>query len=555
MNGERVARRWLWFWAIAITVMYALLWSPQWYPLSDSALYLAMGRSWAAGNGLTVQGHAVDLVPPIVPVMFGIIMKAGGGIGAIQAVLIGFLLAAHGLAFLALRRWVGERLALAGVVAGAMSYWVFYNACTIMTEPVAMALAWGGMWGLAGAKLREGRGVVRAVLAGVLFGLAALSRDAAVLLLPGVAVVMWSQNRGETWRVQGAWMVLLGVMMGALLVQRVSAKYQLRGERDPFLVEKTGRDGDDDEEQQGVRTKSFRVMNDVPRDWRLATHPPMLLGRWVGEGLVGPLYVVFKARGAGVWGVGYGVGLLAALLFVAGVAWWWRRGGWWAVIPLLYLLPIWGQWGARVKPRYLGLVGPLLLLVLAGGVVGIWAWWKRRPDEWVRPVAYVLCGLVAVGNLPAWVGEAYVRRQVGRDFYEVARQGASASLVDIGGYLQKHAGAEETVWFNRGAERRVAHFLCGRRLLVRDVVIRTWEDSAGIAGFLDGIPAGDRWAIVYVEEPVAGWGWPRWHFGVKRAPAEARFYRLMERGRDAVWREVEVPVDREYVRAIPATTK
>src|SRR5687768_5696872 len=109
---HRVAPRWLAFWALTLTVLYALLWSPQWYPLSDSALYLSMARSWADGRGLVVQGAPVDLVPPIVPVIFGAIIKAGGGIGTLHAVLIALLLLSHALAFVALSQWVGQRLAL-----------------------------------------------------------------------------------------------------------------------------------------------------------------------------------------------------------------------------------------------------------------------------------------------------------------------------------------------------------------------------------------------------------------------------------------------------------
>src|SRR5438876_1218593 len=38
--------------ALLLTIFYALLWSPWWYPLSDSSLYLNMARGLMQGKGL-----------------------------------------------------------------------------------------------------------------------------------------------------------------------------------------------------------------------------------------------------------------------------------------------------------------------------------------------------------------------------------------------------------------------------------------------------------------------------------------------------------------------
>src|SRR5687767_15388988 len=87
-DARPVARVWLAFWAVAIAAAYALLWSPHWYPLSDSSLYLSMGRSWAYGRGLTMMGDPVRLVPPLTPMFLGTLMKLGAGMGTIQAVMV-----------------------------------------------------------------------------------------------------------------------------------------------------------------------------------------------------------------------------------------------------------------------------------------------------------------------------------------------------------------------------------------------------------------------------------------------------------------------------------
>ena len=571
---DRVAPRWIAFWALALTVLYALLWTPHWYPLSDSALYLSMARSWADGRGLVVQGAPVDLVPPIVPVMFGAIIKAGGGIGSLHAILIALLLLSHALAFVALSQWVGQRLALAATVAGAMSYWVFYNAFTVMTEPVAMVFTWAGLWALAGAKLDRPRGWTRAALAGALFLAAALSRDAAVLVIPAACVVMWAQNRGRglSWKVHALWMLTAALMLGGLLAYRYPAKYQIKGDRDPFLVQSQKdndaasdpEDGEPDARPQ-KSGKSMRFLHGVPRDWRVITHPPTLLGRWVAESVVGPSVALFNARPFALRTVAYATGLATAVVFIVGVIWWWRRGGWWAAIPLLYLLPIWAQWGARLKPRYVAPFAPMLVLVLGAGMLAMWNWRKARSAKSQasdsaerRPLLRITAALACVitaANLPAWAVEVFIRRQSSWDFYDVARRGAAADLIDIAAHLQQHAGPQDTVWFNRGAERRVAHYLAGRKILIRDTPIQDWDDTAALTAYLDAIPATDRWAILFVDEPAPRYTWPRWHWPIKVTSTRPRFYRLMERRPDGTWRVTTVSVDRAHVRGIPQTTK
>jgi hypothetical protein len=127
--------------------------------------------------------------------------------------------------------------------------------------------------------------------------------------------------------------------------------------------------------------------------------------------------------------------------------------------------------------------------------------------------------------------------------------------VDIAAHLQKHAGPDDTVWFNRGAERRVAHFLAGRKILVRDTPLHSWDDTAAIAAYLDALPATDRWAILYVDQPAKNYTWPRWHWPIKPKSTRPRFYRLMHRQADNLWMPVIAPAARSYIRSIPRSTK
>jgi hypothetical protein len=362
-------------------------------------------------------------------------------------------------------------------------------------------------------------------------------------------------------------MLAAAVMLGGLLALRYPAKYQIKGDRDPFLVQSTSDTEDNEPNQPPLKTgKTIRFLHGVPRDWRMIIDPPMLLGRWVAESVVGPTVALFNARSPTLRILAYATGLATAILFILGVIWWWRRGGYWAIVPLLYLIPILLQWGARTKPRYLAPLSPMLILILAGGVIAILNCWKRSPAQKnaqgtrplgskIQPISTALAIAVIVGNLPAWSIEAYIRRQSTWDFYDVARRGAAADLVDIAAHLQKHAGEGDTIWFNRGAERRVAHFLAGRRILVRDTPIQNWDDAAEITAYVEAIPTADRWAILYVDQPAKNYTWPRWHWPIKPSPNRPRFYRLMQREQGDTWTQVTVRADRSFVRAIPQSTR
>src|SRR5436305_1428561 len=86
------------------------------------------GRRGGEGWGAVRQLHRD--VRPMTPLLLSGIMKLGGGIGTMHAVMIALMLAAHWLAFLTLRRWFNERIAVAAVAATATSWWVYCNAFT-----------------------------------------------------------------------------------------------------------------------------------------------------------------------------------------------------------------------------------------------------------------------------------------------------------------------------------------------------------------------------------------------------------------------------------------
>ncbi|HSI32491.1 MAG TPA: hypothetical protein VK986_02790, partial [Tepidisphaeraceae bacterium] len=223
----RVGRGWLAFWALFVTAAYALLWTSDWYPLSDSSLYLSVARSIANGRGITMMGESVLLTPPLAPYVIALVIKLGGGIGAIQAIMIGLMLAGHAFCFCALRRIFGERLALGATVAAACSYWVYANAFTVMSEPPAVAAMWAGVWVLSTTRAGDpgGRRWAKVLGAGTLFLAAAASRDAVIALLPGFLLLI----PGTTGLVRPAIVAGIAILTLGLAVAGVLVPYSIAG--------------------------------------------------------------------------------------------------------------------------------------------------------------------------------------------------------------------------------------------------------------------------------------------------------------------------------------
>ena len=178
----------------------------------------------------------------------------------------------------------------------------------------------------------------------------------------------------------------------------------------------------------------------------------------------------------------------------------------------------------------------------------------------------LLC--VILGNAPAWAMEFYIRHGTSAQFYDVARQGALAELVDIAGYLQQHTRDDEKIWVNVGANRRIIYFLSGRVVdvpivagkgRIPEVMITNWDGpTAGAKGshlqthlemYLSRLPAATRYAIAYAEPQP----WPDWHWPLRPVtkPDGEEWWRLYERGPHGKFYRVNVPRSRDYVPPIP----
>src|SRR5687768_6350621 len=135
LEDDRPVPRWaLVVTAVVVALAYAMMWSPYWYPLADSGLYLSLGRSLADGDGFRYMRLPYKRITPLTPWIIAWTFKAGGGVGAVHGVMIGLLLVGNLFCFLALRSWFNERVALLAAVVAAGQFWIWRNSIFIMTE-------------------------------------------------------------------------------------------------------------------------------------------------------------------------------------------------------------------------------------------------------------------------------------------------------------------------------------------------------------------------------------------------------------------------------------
>ena len=413
----------MWLAALGVGLFYALLWSPWWYPLSDSALYLNMARSLMQGKGWDSLRQLHRDVTPMTPLLLFAIMKLGGGIGAMHAVMIGLTLTAHTLTFLTLRRWFDERLALLATLATATSWWVYANAFTIMTEPLFLVMFWAAMLALSYlGKAKPAKQWVLVIAAALLMAGAWENRVAAILLIPGMLFGLWMSHRHVDWKSRAGWIAVFVLVFAVLLW---AYRRPIPGAE---VVAKN---------EEVYHLNFFVGIKNYVIDL------PVSAGRWVIEGLAAAGAVPFEMSSKVVRIVA-SVGTVLTF-WIACLGWCrlWRGKHWYAIGMAFYFLPIFAQWGARIKPRYMTPIAPILFIQLCYGISGSLP--PRSTGGGGDRIGIYLFVILFLMNAVPYGVEWYVRHGTSLDFYDVSRQGAYAELVDIGGYVQKHAPSDAVV--------------------------------------------------------------------------------------------------------------
>jgi 4-amino-4-deoxy-L-arabinose transferase-like glycosyltransferase len=198
--------------ALALVVrVVTVIATPDYTPLFDAADYNRHAVSIADGHGYppsTFTGGATAFRPPAYPYLLAGVYEVSGSsqtAARLVGALLGTLLVL--LVYLLGRRLLGPAAGLAAAaVAAVFPSLVFWNAA-LLTEPLFLVLEVAAV--LAALAARDRRSLRWALAGGVLAGAAALSRSNGILLVPILAVGVWTVRPRMTPRALAAPAVLL----------------------------------------------------------------------------------------------------------------------------------------------------------------------------------------------------------------------------------------------------------------------------------------------------------------------------------------------------------
>src|SRR5262245_17820475 len=179
------------------------------YLIMDSRYIDEWARAIAAGDA----GRAVYFRGPLVPYLFALVHKLGGGVSAI--VLLNHLAGAAtcALVWRLARDYFSRAVALTAGLVAALYWPLIYFEGEVLIEPVYITLVMLSLWRVARAVANPT--MVRLLLAGVCIGLAVLGRPTILVLLPVIPFAFAAQKTRTAWLRQS--LVVAGACIVVLL--------------------------------------------------------------------------------------------------------------------------------------------------------------------------------------------------------------------------------------------------------------------------------------------------------------------------------------------------
>jgi 4-amino-4-deoxy-L-arabinose transferase-like glycosyltransferase len=161
------------------------------YLVMDSLHIDAWARAIAAGD----PGNAVYFRGPLVPYLYALVYRLGGGLTA--ALFVNQLAGAAtcGFVWLLARSYFDATVAWTAGIAAALYWPLIYFDGELLTEPVYIALVVASLWRLERAAAAPS--ALRFAAAGACLGLAALARPTILALLPALPIFFFV--RGRAW--------------------------------------------------------------------------------------------------------------------------------------------------------------------------------------------------------------------------------------------------------------------------------------------------------------------------------------------------------------------
>ena len=551
LSDRPVRRRTLVVAFVLLAVFYGLLWSPWWYPVSDSALYLCLARNLAEGRGHSFLGAPYREVPPLYPLFLAGLFGVSRSYAWLHVSSIALTWLSSLLSYVALRRWLPARATLLVVALTAATYWHYRNATTLMTEPLFLCLFWTSWIGL-GRCCRAGSLRLPWLLVALgAFALAFATRLAAVLLVPGLAIALWYGTKHLVG--PGRRLVLVACLL-ATAAACTTVYLAWHRHRPPLdgaqAAEATVPPGP---ALFSPRRPLFAFEARWPRGIR-PLDAAWASARWVGEALVGPARVALAARSPRIRVaaaipafVALGLCLLGALRLL-------RAGGHWLVWPMTYAIPVIYRGGLNVTPRYVNPILPLVLLAVFVGLqtAGGWAGRSVRGEK-VRRAAGRLAGpalvvVLILGNLPPYVGELYLRHFRKGPYYDVARAGSYARGIDAAAYVRSSLPPDTVLILNERSLHRQIVLMTGRCVFSAKISLASAADESALRDLARASGNATTFLVYFGK-----WSdWPTWHFGFPRRDPDDYWglYRLSAEGKLV---RILPPVDRDFFRRVPSS--
>jgi hypothetical protein len=171
------------------------------YP--DAVAYVNIARNLAHGEGYVstlktsyflpdgVTHCALPDWPPAYPLLAGALMRLGASEVGLQVANALLASLAAGIVFLITRRLFDRPVALLSGVVAAVAVNLFRSGTTAMSDPLGLVFALGAVYAVLRADERRGR----LVAAGLLAGLAALTRYPNLILLPAMLAYVLVRER------------------------------------------------------------------------------------------------------------------------------------------------------------------------------------------------------------------------------------------------------------------------------------------------------------------------------------------------------------------------
>lgn len=453
--------------AILVAVVYLGGVTDKWWPTSDSALYVGLGKSLAQGQGYQFNGEPCDMVMPGLPIILAGTRRAlGEGFWAPNLFIALCGLGALALIYLAMCRLSHRRMALAVVLCCAFSFSFYVGSHRILTGMPFTLLFWATLY----ACMRAAGGSPWWALAAIMLAATALAiRAPGALILGPMAVGMFFDRSGTGQRRK---VRLLSVALLLTVVATMGLFYLLgRGlsHKTPLYAARVGEVG-----TNSVLARRAGQLGEM------------------GFRILETTAEMFTSQ-AGLWVLA--PALLA--LIIIGLCVQWKRGlRMPAVTVVLYLFGMCLVGGpSMVRPRYTLPVQPLVIYMALEGLLWALAYVHRLRGKISSPTAQLKATTVFVAaaiilNAPRLGRNAVIYTYLSHTprYYEVIRHGNWQGMFRVAKHLEQSSPADAVVAASENGSK-VLHCLSGRRVVaLPDRVRATAADAQRVVEFIRSAP-------------------------------------------------------------------